>query len=304
MLARVRAFVRLGRFHFLGAGSLLYLLGALIARYRAADWNGRAFGWGLLAVALTQLVTHFGNEYFDLAADRANRTPTRFSGGSRVLVEGRLPARVALATSLVCAGAALAVGLYIAFALRPGWLLLPLLWAGLLLTWSYSGPPLRLHYRGLGEALVSIGLPIVPLVGFYMQAGRVAALPILASLPLAALQWAMILSIEFSDEQGDAAAGKRTVIVLLGARRAAQWHNAGIIAAYLLLPLLALADAPLLAIGALAIWWPLAAWQVGRFRCGEWALPERWNSLELGDIALLGGSVVSEIAAFAWLAGV
>ena len=228
MLARVWAFVRLGRFHFLGAGSLLYLLGALIARYLGATWNPRAFAWGLLAVATTQLVTHFGNEYFDLAADRANRTPTRFSGGSRVLVEGRLPPGVALATSLFFVFASLAVGLYVAFALRPGWLILPLLWAGLWMTWSYSGPPLRLHYRGVGEALVSIGLPIVPLVGFFMQAGRVAALPILVSLPLAALQWAMILSIEFSDEQGDAAAGKRTVIVIWGARRAAIWHNAGI----------------------------------------------------------------------------
>jgi 1,4-dihydroxy-2-naphthoate octaprenyltransferase len=208
---------------------------------------------------------------------------------------------VALAASLVCAGVSLAVGFYIAWALRPGWLILPLLWAGLLMTWNYSGPPLKLHYRGLGEAVVSIGLPIVPVVGFYLQAGRVEALPILASLPLAALQWAMILSIEFSAAQGDAAAGKRTVIVLLGAKRAAQWHNAGIIAAYLMLLPLVWVGVPLAVVGGLLLSVPLAALQVIRFRRGEWALPERWNSLELGDIVLLGGSVLSEIAAFAWL---
>ena len=43
-----------------------------------------------------QLMTHYANDYFDLEADRANRTPTRWSGGSRVLPAGVLPPRVAL----------------------------------------------------------------------------------------------------------------------------------------------------------------------------------------------------------------
>ena len=43
-----------------------------------------------------QLMTHYANDYFDLEADRANQTPTTWSGGSRVLPAGELSPRVAL----------------------------------------------------------------------------------------------------------------------------------------------------------------------------------------------------------------
>jgi 1,4-dihydroxy-2-naphthoate octaprenyltransferase len=77
----------------------------------------------------------------------------------------------------------------------------------LVLAWEYSAPPLRLHSTGLGEldtALVVTAL--VPFAGYYLQAPGLQALPLLlcAIAPLCALQFAMLLAIEFPDAAGDA----------------------------------------------------------------------------------------------------
>src|SRR6185295_4945507 len=103
-LRQVGALVRLGRPLFLGGGFVLYGLGAAIAAQAGAcvggaiDW--RRFVWGQIAITATQLMTHYCNDYCDYEADRANATPTRWSGGSRVLPAGELPRAVALAAAL------------------------------------------------------------------------------------------------------------------------------------------------------------------------------------------------------------
>ena len=98
--ARLRAFLRLGRPHFLVGGLLLFALGSLLAAESGAglDWQRYLCGQGVITAA--QWMTHYSNDYFDLDADRANSTPTRWSGGSRVLVSGLIAPRAALAASM------------------------------------------------------------------------------------------------------------------------------------------------------------------------------------------------------------
>src|SRR5204863_151574 len=76
-------------------GFLLYGLGAAVAALGGATCSARAYALGQAAVTAIQLMTHYANDYFDAAADRANLTPTRWSGGSRVLTSGALPDDVA-----------------------------------------------------------------------------------------------------------------------------------------------------------------------------------------------------------------
>lgn len=96
-LARRILFVlRMGRPLFLIGGLLLYGLGVAMALAAGAPLDLPALLWGQAAVTTIQLMTHYCNDYFDLAADVANRTPTRWSGGSRVLPEGWLAPRAAL----------------------------------------------------------------------------------------------------------------------------------------------------------------------------------------------------------------
>jgi 1,4-dihydroxy-2-naphthoate octaprenyltransferase len=244
------AFLRLGRLQFLGGGFLLYALGAAIA----GVVDGSRYVLGQLAVVAFQLMTHYANDYFDYDADRANLTPTRWSGGSRVLVAGELPREVALHAALGLAS----IGIALTAITGSG-----ILVAIGVLAWVYSAPPLRLCARGLGEldtAVVVTGL--VPWLAFDLQGGADTRLLVLAIVPLALLQAAMLLAIELPDRAGDAATGKRTLVVRLGAERGAELYGAITIAAFASLPLAAIAGMPWRVALAGLVPVPVALWRL------------------------------------------
>jgi 1,4-dihydroxy-2-naphthoate octaprenyltransferase len=294
--ARVVAFVRLGRPLFLGGGFVLYALGAALARYAGARVDGATYAWGQLAVTATQLATHYSNDYFDLAADRANRTPTRWSGGSRVLVDGPLSPRVALAALMLVV---VALGAAARFETGPfPRAAAPTVLLMLALAWSYSAPPLRLCARGLGELTTAVVVTLlVPWLGFVLQRGFAARLLPLAVIPLAAFQFAMLLAIEFPDAAGDAATGKRTLVVLLGGPWAARLYVLVVAAAYLTLPLWVSCGLPPRIAIAASTTSPLAAWQVIRVAGGAWRERGRWNSVAFWSVALLIATAVAELLA-------
>jgi 1,4-dihydroxy-2-naphthoate octaprenyltransferase len=298
-LTRVRVFVKLGRPLFLVGGFVLYGLGAALAAYAGAVVDGSRYAWGQLAVTTIQLATHYSNDYFDLVADRANRTPTRWSGGSRVLVDRALPPSVALVTALALT--AIALGAVARFAtgpfprsLAPGALLM------IALSWAYSAPPLRLCARGLGELTTAVVVAFfVPWLGFVLQMGVTWRLLPLAVLPLCAFQFVMLLAIEFPDAAGDAATGKRTLVVRLGGPWAARLYVLVVSAAYLTLPLLVSWGLPPRIAIAAATTSPLAAWQVTRVAGGAWRERDRWESVAFWSVALLVATAGVELVAAA-----
>ncbi len=292
-------FVRLGRPRFLVGGFVMYGLGIAMARYVGASLDLTAALWGQLAVTATQLMTHYGNEYFDLAADQANPTPTRWAGGSRVLVEGRLPPRAALLAATVLALASLAIALILALAIRPGALTFALFAIPLILAWSYSAPPVALHSCGLGELATALIVPgAATLIGFVLQTGRWMPLPVLVVLPLALLQFGMLLLIELPDRVGDAAVGKRTLVVRLGPAVSARLYLAVLVATYAILPLLLALGAPPIAVAANALGIPVAGWLAWQMSHGASADPVRWETLSFWGIVLLVGTAAADLAAF------
>src|SRR5262245_59659741 len=164
-------------------------------------------------------MTHYANEYFDYEADRANTTPTRWSGGSRVLVGGELPRGVALGTALVLAAAGLGVMLVLMGRTGTGPFLPLVRVVALVLSWECGAPPLRLLSSGLGEVAVALVVTaLVPFFGFSLQAPDLVGMRVLvlAVVPLCCLQFAMLLAIEVPDAMGDRVVGKRTLVVRLG----------------------------------------------------------------------------------------
>jgi 1,4-dihydroxy-2-naphthoate octaprenyltransferase len=221
-MAHAWAVVRLGRPVFLLGGLALYGLGTLAAFRRGHGFDLGTYALGQLAVSSIQLMTHYANDYFDYEADRANGTPTRWSGGSRVLVNGELPRSTALRAALLVGAIAPLASL--ALLLRPGHLAAVLLLCVMqALAWSYSGPPLRLHSRGFGEPTTALVVPLLtPLVAFVLQAGHFEQFPLLLTVPLALLQIAMLVTIEFPDHAGDRSVGKLSWVVVFGPERAAR----------------------------------------------------------------------------------
>jgi 1,4-dihydroxy-2-naphthoate octaprenyltransferase len=296
---RIVAFVKLGRPQFLAGGFLQFGLGAAIAAAAGHAIDARRYALGQLAVTALQWMTHYSNDYFDYEADRANATPTRWSGGSRVLVSGGLPRPVALIAALVLGSLGIAAAAGVAHA-GAGALALPSFAVVAVLAWSYSAPPLRLCGRGLGElTTAAVVTALVPWLGFYLQAPDLRGAGWLAAsiVPPALLQLAMLLAIEFPDAAGDAATGKRTLVVRLGAARGARLYAAITAAAFLWLPVayaLGLPGRLALAAGALA---PFGAWRVARIT--EHRDPAAHERIALYAVALLVAVSGAELAA--WL---
>jgi 1,4-dihydroxy-2-naphthoate octaprenyltransferase len=301
-LLRLSYFLRLGRPLFLSGGFVFHGLGVVMALYQGAGLNLAALLWGQAGITAIQLMTHYSNDYFDLAADKANQTPTRWSGGSRILAEGLLSPGAALITAIAAGAVAVTAACLLAFRIGTGPLTIPLYLLALALAWSYSSPPLQLNMRGLGELTGAILVPgLTTLVGYYLQAGELTLLPFLAVFPLSCLQMGMLLVINFPDAQGDAAAGKRTLVHLLGNETAVRLYLAVLMLAYLSLPVLIWLGLPAVVALALIFLSPIAAWQGWRMKRGAWADPTKWNSLGFWSIGLLIMSAAFELLAFLYL---
>lgn len=163
----------------------------------------------------------------DLAVQPEDRT--EFSGGKRVLVDRLLSRGQTWAIAAGFGGVGVALGVWLVLARAPEALWLGVV--GLLLGWSYHGPPLRLCYRGLGEFDVALCYgPLLVLATTVVQTNRYDAGAVWLSLPLGLFTAAFLLCNEFPDRRADAPAGKRNLVVRLGPERA-RWLYPAIAAA-------------------------------------------------------------------------
>lgn len=184
----------------------------------------------LLTVAFA-LVAHAGvnvlNDYYDAlngsdAANTERRYP--YTGGSRFVQNGVISVSAMGIYGYALLAAVVPAGLWLAHASGAG-----LLWigvAGLAVGWAYSAPPFKLMSRGLGEAAVAAGWLIVVVGADYVQRGAFDWAPAVAGLPFALLVANLLFINQFPDVKADAAAGKRNLVVRLGARRACFLYRA------------------------------------------------------------------------------
>jgi 1,4-dihydroxy-2-naphthoate octaprenyltransferase len=157
------------------------------------------------------------NDYFDHLSgnDPSNREFVRpFTGGSRMIQEGLISPGAVLATSLFFFAVALAAGLALTFMAGLPVLILGL--TGAVCGYFYTGPPLRLANRGLGELAIGISFGLITPGTYFVQTGTITLSCILASLPMMFLITAVIVINEFQDSRADSSAGKRTLVVRMG----------------------------------------------------------------------------------------
>jgi 1,4-dihydroxy-2-naphthoate polyprenyltransferase len=195
-------------------------VGQALAFMTTGAFDARLCALVFLAGLLDQLAIVFANDVADEAGDRLHEAPTPFSGGSRVLPEGRLTARqLGLGAWLATAGLATVTGFTAVTFDRPA--LVPLWSIGLGLLWAYSFAPARLSYRGFGEATQGLGVGVVlPLLGFYAQAGSLDTFVWPALVPLFLLGVASNITTGLPDLEADRACGKSTWAVRFGLDRA------------------------------------------------------------------------------------
>ncbi len=177
-----------------------------------------------LVVALTlQVGVNYANDYSDgIRGTDANRVgPARLVGGGMVA-----PARVRLAAFGAFAAAAVA-GLALAIVVAP-WLTAVGL-ACIIAAWYYTGGRKPYGYAGLGEVFVFVFFGLVATVGTtYVQTEQLTTLALAAAVPVGFLASALLMANNLRDIPQDQVAGKHTLAVRLGDRRAA-WLYAALV---------------------------------------------------------------------------
>lgn len=296
------AWVKAFRLPFHSALILPFLLGMVLAWYRGYPLDWKVLVLGELAVFFMTGNCFLSNEYFDLEADQLNRLYNRFTGGSRVLPEGRLSQNQVLAMALFCMFAAMVLGVFLQFYFKTGLWTIPLGAMGLATGFFYTARPVRLAYRGLGE--LSIGLMIGWLTvysGYYVQAHRGGLFPTVISLPWAIATVLLIWINEFPDYESDKIANKNNLVVRLGLEKAALVHNGLIVVMWLsAIPMLFIVKAPVVSFLFLIIPFTLSSWNLVAVFKGEWRDRKKLEAICARTIVYCITLVVAITGIFLW----
>lgn len=219
---------RLSRPLFHSVGILPFILGLALSWRLGNPINWPVFLLGLLAAVLIMLGTYYAGEAYDIREDTTTWSGggNPFSGGSGIVVMGRITPRHVKRASLAALFAAILLGIFLQFGLKTGPWTLPLGLTGAIAGYYYSTPPLRWVKRGIGEVIIGFCFGWLPVAtAFYLQTGSLHPLILWLSIPIGCTIFNVILLNEFPDYNGDRQAGKKNLVVRLGLDPAAQIYG-------------------------------------------------------------------------------
>ena len=193
---------------------------------------GRASVWRTLAALAVglglQIGVNFANDYQD--GMRGIDTDER-QGPRRLTSSGLASPRSVLLAALASIAVAGVAGL--ALAVATSLWLIPIGAAAMLALWFYSGGPRPYGSLGLGEVMVFAFFGLMATAGTaYVQAERIPAAAWWSSAAMGFLAVAILEANNVRDISTDSVAGKRTLAVRLGHRRARALYRALVVAAF------------------------------------------------------------------------
>ena len=200
------------------------MLPALLAVCMASQRDGFSLTMGLLAVfgvMVGHLSINLFDDYFDYKVKKSDYRIQMQHQGMRAriskckyLTSGKATLKQLLIACFAFGATALIAGFVIY--LYRGHVILVLAAITGILGISYSGAPLRLSYRGLGEILIGIMFGPLLMVGvFYAACGVFDGAVLFVSVPVGLLVANIIYTHSIMDYEPDKAVGKMTFAVLL-----------------------------------------------------------------------------------------
>ena len=237
------------------------LVGTACAVRDTGEWNHGVIVWRALAAMLVSLAIQVGTNYANDYSDGIRGTDAVRVGPVRLVASGLASAksvkRAALASFAVAAVAGLAL------AAAAGWWLIAVGAAAFLAGWFYTGGPRPYGYAGFGELFVFVFFGLVATVGTtYVQLEKITGLSIAASIPVGLIATALLVTNNLRDIPTDRAAGKNTLAVRLGDRMTRALYIVMVVAVFVMVVAIAVADRPWAAIalvGALVAFAPVRA---------------------------------------------
>jgi 1,4-dihydroxy-2-naphthoate octaprenyltransferase len=226
MMRKLKSYGLELRATFLTATIVSIILGASIAYARNGVFDLEFFVLSLAAGAFLHTGTNVANDYFDhkSGGDDINKEFVRpFSGGSRMIQLGLLKPREVILEASILFAVGTAIGFYLAYARGIFVLVIGLI--GLFSGIFYASPPFKLANRGVGEVFVGVNFGALMTIGaYYVQTRTLNVEPLVASIPVALLIFAVVYINEFLDYNADKAIGKKTLVVRYGREKAARGY--------------------------------------------------------------------------------
>ena len=203
------------------------LVGSALAG--AADvFRVDAFLVVLFAALAIQVGVNFANDLADAArgADTVDRVGPQRAVASELLTPAQMKRGIAVAFGL----AAIA-GLYLTW--LAGWVIIAIGVASIIAALAYTAGPFPYGYYGLGEVFVFLFFGLVATVGTRYVYDRTApAEAWWCGVAMGLLAAAILIANNVRDIDTDAAAGKRTLAVILGADASRRLFSAVVIGAF------------------------------------------------------------------------
>jgi 1,4-dihydroxy-2-naphthoate octaprenyltransferase len=206
---------------------------APVAVGSACAWHVGGFRWdaalaALVGAFLIQIATNFANDMFDFqkGADTEERLgPTR-AAQAGLLTVGQLRRGI-----IVTFAFAIGIGIYLTWIAGPAVIVIGL--ASMAAGLAYTGGPFPLAYNGLGDVFVLAFFGFVAVCGTaFVQALFVPDIAWVASVPIGALATAILVVNNVRDFEGDARAGKTTLVVRFGRQGGVREYAFLLVAAY------------------------------------------------------------------------
>ena len=218
----------------------LSVAGILAGTALAADYGFRDNWLFFLTLCTTlayQITSNFANDYGDGVKGTDNE---KRIGPQRVLQQGALTAAALWHGILVSAGISALLTLatlYRAFGLEQWGYLVLFCGLGALSIWAairYTVGSGAYGYRGLGDLFVFLFFGVLSVLGtLFLYTRQLTAEALLPALAVGALSTAVLNLNNLRDWESDRAAGKRTLVVLMGYRNGRRYQRALCVAAFL-----------------------------------------------------------------------
>jgi 1,4-dihydroxy-2-naphthoate octaprenyltransferase len=194
--------------------SVLPVLVAVGAVLPPGQWRWDVLIASATGVGLLHAAGNVLNDLFDLRSgvDHLIEDPGRTG---RMLVRGEVTPRELWGIAIVCGLAGLAAGGYVAWVRGP--VVLAFAAVAALGAWAYTGPPLKLKYRAMGEGVIFLVFgPAIMLGAAYAQTGQWEGRAAVLSVPIGMVTTAVLVGNNLRDRREDRAAGIRTLAHLAG----------------------------------------------------------------------------------------
>ncbi len=236
-MASLKIWLKAVRAPFFTATIMPILLGSVLAWHDTGIFSWPLFFLVLIAGLFLHTGTNLSNDFYDHVSgnDVVNKTPTPFSGGSRIIQEKLIPAKQILIAAIIFFALGSILGLYLNFIL-PGNFILLIGIIGIFLGFFYTAPPLKLGYNGVGEIATGLGFgPLIVLAAYFVQTQTLSLAAFFISIPIGILIALVLYINEFQDYAADKQVRKNTLVVLFGKKVSVNIYILFLILAYSLI---------------------------------------------------------------------